>query len=88
VQTMAIVGFPQDKLWFLASAEFAGAVGLVGGLFWAPLGVAAAVGVILYFVGAVGSHLRVRDFKGIAPAAALLLVAVATLALRVATIGR
>jgi hypothetical protein len=87
VEMMATVGVPEDKLWLLASAEFAGAVGLVGGLFWAPLGIAAAIGVILYFAGAVGSHLRVRDLKGIAPAAALLLLAVATLAVRVASLG-
>jgi uncharacterized membrane protein YphA (DoxX/SURF4 family) len=61
VKVMETVGFPLDKLWLLASAEFAGAVGLVIGLFWWPLGVAAAIGVILYFIGAVVSHLRVRD---------------------------
>jgi hypothetical protein len=85
METMATVGFPQDKLWFLAGAEFAGAVGLVGGLFWWPLGVAAAIGVVVYFVSAVGSHLRVNDLKGIAPATVLLLVAIASLVLRLAS---
>jgi hypothetical protein len=67
VATMNTVGFPLDKLWFLAGAEFAGAAGLVAGLFWWPIGVAAGVGVILYFAGAVGSHLRVRDYKASPP---------------------
>ena len=35
-----------DKVWLLAAAEIAGGVGLVIGLFWWPLGVAAAAGVI------------------------------------------
>jgi hypothetical protein len=83
--SMATVDFPEDKLWFRASAEFAGAVGLVVGLFHWPLGVAAAIGVIFYVVGAVGSHLRVRDAKGVGLAAALLLVAVAALVLGVTT---
>jgi hypothetical protein len=34
------------------------ALALVAGLFWWPIGVAAATGVTVYFVGAVGSHLR------------------------------
>jgi uncharacterized membrane protein YphA (DoxX/SURF4 family) len=81
MKTMARVGFPEDKLWLLAGAETAGAVGLVIGLFWWPLGVAAAVGLVAYFIGATGSHLRVRDWQIIAPAA-LLAVAVAALVLR------
>nr|WP_107438781.1 DoxX family protein [Streptomyces roseus] len=48
-----------------------------------PLGVAASVGVTLYFVGAVISHLRVKDFD-LAPAAVLTLVAGAALVLHVA----
>jgi hypothetical protein len=35
----------------------------------APLGVAAGIGLVLYFVGAVVSHLRVSDFKGTGAAA-------------------
>ena len=81
------VGVPEDRLWMLAALELAGAAGLLIGLFWAPLGIAAAVGVVLYFVGAVGGHVRVRDTAAasLTPPAVILLVAVATLALRVAT---
>ncbi|MET8210440.1 DoxX family protein [Streptomyces sp. NPDC005373] len=79
--TMEKVGFPADRVWLLAAAEAAGAAGLVIGLFWWPLGAAAAVGVILYFVGATAVHLRVRDFNVAAPAV-LLVAAAAALVLR------
>jgi uncharacterized membrane protein YphA (DoxX/SURF4 family) len=36
LKTMATVGFPEDRLWLLASAEIAGTAGLVAGLFWWP----------------------------------------------------
>ena len=84
IDVMTKVKFPLDRLWLLATAELAGAAGLVAGLFWWPIGVAAAIGVILYFVGAVIFHLRVRDPK-LAPAAVLLLVAIAALILRATT---
>jgi hypothetical protein len=82
---MATVGFPEDKLWLLAAAEIAGAAGLVIGLIWWQIGVAATTGVILYFIGAVGAHVRVKD-KNLAPALILLFAAVAALALRVLSI--
>jgi hypothetical protein len=75
--TMLKVGFPEDKLWLLALAEAAGAVGLVVGLYWWPLGVAAALGVIGYFIGALVSHLRVKDTAIAAPAALLTVAGVA-----------
>ncbi|MGU3436476.1 DoxX family protein [Actinomycetes bacterium M1A6_2h] len=70
------VGFPDDKIWLLAVAEIAGAVGLIIGIFWAPLAIAAAIGVVLYFLGAVIGHLRVKDGQ-FGPAAFLGVVAVA-----------
>ncbi|MFJ3171081.1 DoxX family protein [Streptomyces roseus] len=57
--------------------------GCGAGLWVRPLGVAASIGVTLYFAGAVISHLRVKDFD-LAPAAVLTLVAAAALVLRVA----
>ncbi|MCX5198111.1 DoxX family protein [Streptomyces sp. NBC_00249] len=83
VASMRKVEVPDAWLPRLAALKAAGAVGLVAGLWIAPLGVAAAVGVTLYFAGAVVSHLRVKDFE-LAPAAVLTLVAAAVLALRVA----
>ena len=69
----------------LAAYEFAGALGIILGVWWPLLGVAAGIGLVLYFVGAVVSHLRVGDLKGIGPATFILLVAAAALALRILT---
>jgi hypothetical protein len=66
----------------LAASELAGAAGLAVGLAWWPLGVAAGAGLVLYFLGAIGSHLRVGD-REIAPPVMMLLIAVATIVLRV-----
>ncbi len=80
-----IVGVPLKYFPFLAGCEFAGALGLVAGIGWPALGIAAGTGVVLYFVGAVVSHLRVGDFKGIGSAAFMLVLAAIALALRVVT---
>jgi hypothetical protein len=77
------IGVPLKWFPFLAACEVAGAVGLLVGIAYAPLGIAAAVGVILYFVGAMITHLRARD-KAIIPPLVLLALAVAALLLRVA----
>ena len=58
----------------------------MAGLFWWPIGIAAAIGVILYFLGAIIFHLRVHD-KQLAPATVLLLAGVTALVLRAATTG-
>jgi uncharacterized membrane protein YphA (DoxX/SURF4 family) len=84
MEVMATVHFPESRLWLLASAELIGAAGLLVGLFYWPIGIAAAVGVIAYFIGAVAAHLRVGDEKFTA-AAILLLVGVAVLVLRLLT---
>jgi DoxX-like protein len=85
LESMSTVGVPPRALPLLAAAEIAGAVGLIVGFLWWPLGVAAAVGVVFYFAGAVISHLRVKDTKNVAPAAVLGVLAVIELALLVAT---
>ncbi len=46
---------------FIGWCQLAGAIGLLGGLFWRPLGIAAAIGFLLMMVGAVIAHVRVRD---------------------------
>jgi len=80
-----VVGVPLKHFPLLAACEFAGALGLVLGI-WLPwAGIAAGVGLVIYFVGAVVSHLRVRDFNGIGPAVFMLMVAAGALALRVLT---
>ncbi len=51
-----VVGVPIRWFPFLAGLEFAAAAGLLLGIRWAPLGVAAATGMVLYFVGAIVAH--------------------------------
>jgi hypothetical protein len=80
-----VVGVPMKYFPLLTACEIAGAAGLILGIWFPPLGVAAGVGLVLYFVGAVASHLRVRDFKGIGPAAFMLAMSAAALALRIVT---
>ena len=80
------IGVPLGMFPFLASCEIAGAAGLLVGLWYAPLGIAAAIGLVLYFIGAVGAHLRKRDFKGFPNALVVLIFAVAVLSLRVVSL--
>jgi hypothetical protein len=47
---------------FIGLAEIATTAGLAVGLFWRPLGVAAAVGFALLVIGAVIFHARVGDY--------------------------
>src|SRR5450759_3077530 len=79
------VGVPLKYLPLLAVCEFAGALGLVAGIWWPALGVAAAIGLMIYFVGAIFSHLRVGDSKGIWSASFMLVRAAGALAVRVLT---
>jgi len=77
------IGVPLKHFPLLAACEFAGAVGLVVGIWWRLAGISAGIGLVLYFVGAVVSHLRVGDFKGIGSAAFMLVVAAGALTLRI-----
>src|SRR5262245_35329760 len=80
-----IVGVPLKYFPALAACEAAGAMGLLVGILWPPLGVAAGVGLVLYFVGAVVSHLRAGDVKGVSPALFMLTLVAAALVLRILT---
>jgi Zn-dependent protease with chaperone function len=84
VENLTRAGVPLDRYPSLAALELAGAAGLLIGWWWAPIGIAAAMGVVLYFAGAVAAHLRQGD-RGIGPAGFLLVVALATLVLRLVT---
>jgi hypothetical protein len=80
------IGIPLKHFPLLAACEFAGAAGLVAGIWWTPIGMAAGVGLVLYFVGAILSHVRAGDAKGVGPAAFLLVLAAAVLTLRIVAI--
>ena len=83
-----VIGVPMAMFPVLAVLEFAAAAGLLAGIRWARLGVAAAGGAMLYFIGAIVSHLLVGDFAGIGGAAFMLVVASVLLALRIKTLDR
>lgn len=61
VKTSETVNVSLDALPYLGALQLAGAVGLVMGLVAVPwLGVAAGVGLILYYTGAAVFHIRAR----------------------------
>lgn len=81
-------GVPTSWLVFpIGTLKLAGAIGLLLGLFGVALvGIAAAAGLVLYFVCAVYTHLRVGDnsVADLAPPGFFLALAVAALAINVA----
>jgi hypothetical protein len=80
------VGVPLRHLPVLAGLEVAGAAGILVGLWLEPLGIAAAIGLVLYFVGAVIGHLRVGDTTGAAMPVLPLVLSIAVLAFRLVTL--
>jgi hypothetical protein len=81
---MTRAGVPQSRLFSLGALKAAGALGLLVGLGVPLLGVAAAVGLVLFFVGAIITHIRAHWYSFTTPAAFLLL-AVGSLGLRLAS---
>jgi hypothetical protein len=66
----------------LGTLKVAGAIGLLGGLVGPPaIGIAAATGLVLYFIGAVIAHLRARVLYNIAFPGAYLGLSAASLVL-------
>jgi hypothetical protein len=86
VQGYIRVGVPEDKLDYLAVILLAGAAGLLLGLVWAPIGVAAAVGVTLYFLVAIAFHIRAHDGEHVPTPLAIAALAAAAAALRLGTL--
>ncbi|WP_433565080.1 DoxX family protein [Nocardia sp. CA-151230] len=77
----AEVNFPATWIPLAGAAKAGGALGLLLGLLGArPLGIAAAVGLILYFTAALVVHVRARVFHNIAFPAMYFAFAVASLA--------
>ncbi|MEV5691621.1 DoxX family protein [Micromonospora globbae] len=62
VGPLAEYGVPRSWWPWLGVAKAAGSVGLLVGLFVPVVGVLAAVGLVLYFVGAVVTVLRARSY--------------------------
>ena len=79
------VGVPLRFFPVLASLELAGAAGILIGLWLEPLGIAAAAGLVAYFIGAVTGHLRVGDTKNLTMPLPPLVLSIAVLVLRLVT---
>ena len=82
IENLTHVGVKAKHIPVLAVLELAGALGLLLGIWVTPLGIAAAVGLALYFLGAVVAHVRLKDKPAeFAPAFVLFVVAVVTVVL-------
>jgi hypothetical protein len=72
--------WPRYRL--IGVAELAAAAGILAGLWWHPLGIAAAAGMILLLTGALITHRRADDSgKEMAPALVDLAITIAYLAI-------
>lgn len=85
VESYRRAGVPEDKLNYLAVILLAGATGLLLGLWWAPLGVAAAAGVVGYFLVAIAFHVRSGDTANVRTPIVLAALAALDLVLRIFT---
>jgi hypothetical protein len=84
VETYTRLGVPEEWLRHLALILLAGAAGLVLGLLWTPLGIAAAAATTVYFAAAIAAHLRAHDERNAGMPAVLAGLAVAALVLQLA----
>ena len=76
---MAKAGVLESWMTTLGILKAVGALGLLVGIRVPVIGMAAALGLILFFVGAIITHLRGRDYS-LGPAIVFLLLAMAALA--------
>ncbi|MEU7468676.1 DoxX family protein [Streptomyces sp. NPDC044984] len=80
----AEVGLPRTWIPWLALLKAAGAAGLLLGLLGVPVvGVAAATGLVLFYLGAVAAHIRARVYYNFAFPGGYLALAVASFVLAV-----
>jgi len=79
------VGVPATWLPALGTLKIAGATGLLLGLVGVPyIGIAAAAGLVLFFVGAIGVHLRAHEHRHIITTVGYFVLAAASLAVSIA----
>ena len=81
---MAKASVPDSWITMLGLLKAAGALGLLAGIAVPLIGTAAAVGLVLFFVGAIITHLRAGDYS-FGLAVVFLLLAIAALVLRLAS---
>ena len=82
--TLSKVGVTPAQMPLLAVLELLAALGLLVGIWAKAAGLAAAAGLVLYFLGAVVAHLRAKEtVKDLFPAALLAVISLVTLLLEV-----
>ena len=82
VESLANAGVKPEQFNKLAVLELLGSLGLLVGIWVQPIGVAAAAGIALYFIGAQTAHLRMKDsFQNMFPATFLFMISAAVLIL-------
>jgi DoxX-like family len=85
VESMVRMNVPTSVQPALPLFKMAGAAGIVLGLWTKPLGIAASIGLVLYFIGALYFHLRAKDpIKDTGPAALMLIICALITALQFA----
>jgi DoxX-like family len=86
VESYRRAGVPESWLNGLAVLLFIAAAGLIVGQWWALVGIAAAAGLVGYFVVAVAFHVRAKDIAHAATPVLLAVLAAAVLVLRISTL--
>ncbi|GHG20685.1 DoxX family protein [Streptomyces zaomyceticus] len=81
VEPLAAYGVPRSWWNRLGAAKVAGALGLLAGFFLPVIGTLAAIGLILYFAGAVVTVIRARSYGHVPFPLVYMAPAVAALAL-------
>ena len=81
-KSAAHFGIPWRHYRLIGVAELAAAAGVLAGLWWHPLGVAAAAGMVVLLIGALITHRRALDTaREMAPALLTLAITIAYLAI-------
>jgi hypothetical protein len=83
--SMNRLGVPESQMFSLGAIKAAGAAGLLVGIGAPVIGVAAAFGLVLFFVGAVVTAMRVHWYAHIPQPVTFLLLAAGSPALRLAS---
>ena len=79
-KSAAHFGIPWPRYRLIGAAELAAAAGILTGLWWHPLGLAAAAGMAVLLAGAIVTHRKAADSaKEMAPAVVALLLTLAYL---------
>ena len=83
VEVLNHVGLNERQIRLLGTIEILGSSGLLIGIWLPILGLLAALGFVVYFVGAVIAHIRVRDgIKAMGPAILLTVISIIVLGLQ------